>query len=196
MTNPAVRPAPPPVIAPRPAPASAPGQAMKFSELLGQRRPPAPPVEAVPDELPELVEAPASPRAARPAVTREDDQEDTPLEDEVPVQVTAAAATAWVLPDAACAATAREVGLTVAGFCNDRAVNNGEMWSVQMALRADLVPDTTLHLSLSPHWLTLRFQAADPAALDLWSRGRETLEQVLENTLSRKRDIAITFDSP
>ncbi|MET0349096.1 MAG: type III secretion system protein SctP [Rhizobacter sp.] len=194
MATPAVRPPPPPVIAPRPAPA--PGQAMKFSELLGQRRPPAPPVEAVPDELPELVEAPASPLVARTAVTREDEEEDTPLEDEAPVTVTAVAPTTWVLPDAACAATAREVGLTVAGFCNDRAVNNGEMWSVQMALRADLVPDTTLHLSLSPHWLTLRFQAADPAALDLLSRGRETLEQVLENTLSRKRDIAITFDSP
>ena len=194
MATPAVRPAPPLPIAPRPAPP--PGQAVKFSELLGQRRPPAPPVEAVPDELPELVEAPAPPLLSRPAVTREDDEEDTPLEDEAPVQVTAVAPTPWVLPDAACAATAREVGLTVAGFCNDRAVNDGAMWSVQMPLRSDLVPDTTLHLSLSPHWLTLRFQAADPAALDLLSRGRETLEQVLENTLTRKRDIAITFDSP
>lgn len=195
MATPAVRPAPlPPVTAPRPAPA--PGQAMKFSELLGQRLPPAPPAEAAPEELPDLLALPVSPEGARPPVAREDEEEDQPLQEEAPVQVTAVAPTPWVLPDATCAATAREVGLTIAGFCNDRAVNNGEMWTVQMALRADLVPDTTLHLSLSPHWLTLRFQAADAAALDLLSRGRETLEQVLENTLSRKRDIAITFDSP
>ena len=90
----------------------------------------------------------------------------------------------------------REVALTIAGFCNDQAVNNGELWQVRMGLRADVVPATTLNLGLSPHWLTLRFEVGDPASLDLLSRGREALLQVLENTMARRRDISITFESP
>jgi len=193
MTTP-VRPSVPATPPGRPLPPV--GQAAKFSELLKQRKPPEPPPEAeapvvMPDET-----APSPPAA--PAARREEGPDlppdaDTPEPELAPPVVPAAPP---VPTGTQCRAAMREVALTITGFCNDPAVNNGDMWQVQMALRADVVPDTTLHLSLSPHWLTLRFHAADPAALDLLSRGREALLQVLETTLARKRDIAITFDAP
>lgn len=195
MTVPAVRP-PSPIAGSGPARPPA-GQAAKFSELLRQPRRPVEPPPGPEDPMVPLGD-PTPPPRTEAVAPREDDRDlapepDPPVNDVAPAAVTP---TPWVLPDAHCRAAMREVALTIAGFCNDPAVNNGELWQVQMALRADVVPDTTLHLSLSPHWLTLRFHAADPAALDLLSRGREALVEVLETTLARKRDIAITFDPP
>ncbi|ARN20787.1 type III secretion system protein SctP [Piscinibacter gummiphilus] len=172
------------------------GQAARFSELLKQRRPPELPEPPVPDDIAELPDG-VAPSQAATADTACDDEPALPPEAEVPpveVAVATVAAVPWT--DDRCGAAMREVALTIAGFCNDRAVNDGALWQVQMALRADVVPDTTLHLSLSPHWLTLRFHAGEPAALDLLSRGAEALRQVLDTTLARKRDIAITFESP
>lgn len=195
MTTPVRPSAPAPVAGPgRPLPPV--GQAAKFSELLKQRKPADLPLE--PDDLAVMPDDVVPLPPTTPAAPREDEADPTDATESLvfePVP-TAVAAAPSLLSDGDCRAAMREVALTICGFCNDPAVNNGDLWQVQMALRADVVPDTTLHLSLSPHWLTLRFHTEDPAALDLLSRGREALLQVLETTLARKRDIAITFEAP
>lgn len=195
MTTP-VRPSAPGPVAGHFRPLPPTGPAARFSELLKQRKPAELPPEpddlaVIPDEV--LPLPPATSAAPREDEADPAEEADTRVFEPVP---TAVAAAPSLLTDAHCRAAMREVALTIAGFCNDRAVNNGDLWQVQMALRADVVPDTTLHLSLSPHWLTLRFHTGDAAALDLLSRGREALLQILETTLARKRDIAITFESP
>ncbi|AKJ27816.1 type III secretion system protein SctP [Caldimonas brevitalea] len=82
---------------------------------------------------------------------------------------------------------------TVARFCNDRAVANSDGWQVSMKLRPDVLPETVLHLGLSPHWLLLRFDIHDEQALALVFSHREQLVERLEAALDRRRDISITF---
>lgn len=209
VTQPVLR----PVAAPPATGLSAPGrgpassaQTLRFADLLQQRRPP--PIEGDEPEAPVCIDGDAGAPACQAAPDPEADAEahgegEQPSAEPTvaapaapPVPPPAAFALRAVSPDAACADAMREVALTIAGFCNDRAVNNAELWQVRMGLRADVVPGTTLNLGLSPHWLTLRFEVADPGALDLLSRGREALLQVLENTMARRRDISITFESP
>lgn len=96
--------------------------------------------------------------------------------------------------DAPWTALVRDVAQTVATFCNDRAVAQTGDWHVQMPLRADVVAGTMLHLSLSSHWLVLRFCSQDAKALALLSDGRRDLIDFLETSLSRKREISIGFD--
>ena len=209
MTKPAVRPAAPlPAASPQGATRGlAPtGPTLRFAELLQQRRPL--PAEVVDSDALAAIDGRAG--GCRHEVERDPDDDAALHREEVeptadslvgeptppPVAPPAAFALAAASSEASCRDAMREVALTIAGFCNDRAVNNGELWQVRMGLRADVVPATTLNLGLSPHWLTLRFEVGDPGALDLLSRGREALLQVLENTMARRRDISITFESP
>jgi hypothetical protein len=83
---------------------------------------------------------------------------------------------------------------TVAHFCNDRAATAGDSWQVQIELRPDLLPATNLLLSLSPHWLCLRFDIRDDGARQLVFAHRQALAEQLEDTLVRRREISITFD--
>jgi hypothetical protein len=83
---------------------------------------------------------------------------------------------------------------TVAHFCNDRAVTAGDSWQVQIELRPDLLPASTLVLSLSPHWLCLRFDIRDDGARHLVFTHRQALAEQLEGALVRRREISITFD--
>jgi len=89
----------------------------------------------------------------------------------------------------------RDVSAAISSFCNDRAVGNSDGWQVQMELRPDVIADTTLNLSLSPHWLVLRFHARNEVSQDLLSKGQQDLVSSLENSLVRKREISISFDS-
>jgi Type III secretion protein (HpaP) len=86
------------------------------------------------------------------------------------------------------------IATTVTRFCNDSAVRDGDGWQIRIALRADVLPATTLHLSLSPHWLLLRFETADERSRHLLSSHRETLESSLDKALVPRRDVSITCD--
>lgn len=91
-------------------------------------------------------------------------------------------------------AVARYLADTVARFCGDPAVAHGEGWQVQIALDADILRDTTLHLSLSPHWLTLRFVSTDRRSRDLVLQHQDVLEQMLTDAVVPRRDIAISAE--
>lgn len=88
----------------------------------------------------------------------------------------------------------RSLAATIAGFCNERAVSDSEGWNVRIALRPDVVPDTTLDLAVSAHWLQLRFHAGQPASRRLLYEHETSLREQLAHALARSRDIAIDID--
>ena len=202
--------------APRASPVSGMSQTL-FSELLRQRRPgesearpegddvandtpkpaaePDAEAEAAREKAPEgplLGVLPTLRDPTRRTKEREKDQvrHEAPVEFVPTPQVVAPAA---VRLEQSWSQMAREVGRTIAAFCNAPAVNNSEGWGVQMELRPDVIADTTLHLTLSPHWLTLRFNARDPESHELLFNAQQDISEILESSLSRKREIAISF---
>ena len=86
------------------------------------------------------------------------------------------------------------VAQTVARFCNEPAVDHSEGWSVRMPLRDDVLPATTLDLTISSCWLQLRFETRSDNARDLLSIHRVALTELLATALNRQRDIAITIE--
>jgi type III secretion control protein HpaP len=166
-----------------------------FAALLRQRRLPNPVVDDDVDEEESAAaqdeDAPAPVASAPPAQRESKASHD----DQPPLASAEVHAAAALSPDDTWLRVAEELAHTICGFCNDRAVSGAEGWQVQMDLRADLVADTTLHVTLSPHWLTLRFQARDARSHDLLFKGRDELARLLENTIAPRREIAISFDS-
>jgi hypothetical protein len=86
------------------------------------------------------------------------------------------------------------IAQTIARFCNESAVDDSEGWQVRMPLRPDVLPDTTLALSVSSYWLQLRFETSDSKARDLLFAHRDALAATLEESLNRRRDVAISID--
>lgn len=82
----------------------------------------------------------------------------------------------------------------VAHFCNDRAVSDSEGWQVQIELRPEVLPATSLSLSISPLWLCLRFAIRDDRSRQLIMTHRQALADQLEEALVRRREISIGFD--
>lgn len=82
----------------------------------------------------------------------------------------------------------------VAHFCNDRAVSDSEGWQVQIDLRPEVLPATSLSLSISPLWLCLRFAIRDDRSRHLIMTHRQALADQLEEALVRRREISIGFD--
>lgn len=80
---------------------------------------------------------------------------------------------------------------TVTEFCSARPVAESEGWDVTLRLGRDLLPDTSLRLTLSPWWLNLRFETSDRATRDLLSSHRDALAAHLEANLDGSREIAI-----
>jgi hypothetical protein len=118
------------------------------------------------------------------------------LLDMAPDGAAAAAANAKSIGDSPAAdhAIAQYLARTVIDFCNDRAVQGGDGWQVSMPLRADLLNATTLHLSLSRHWLLLRFVSHDERSRRLVLMHQKSLQTMLQETLEPCREVAITFD--
>jgi hypothetical protein len=86
------------------------------------------------------------------------------------------------------------IAQTISRFCNERAVDDSEGWQVRMPLRPDVLPDTTLALSISSYWLQLRFETTESKSRDLLFAHRDALATVLEESLNRRREVAITID--
>lgn len=91
-------------------------------------------------------------------------------------------------------AVVRYLASTVVDFCNDPAVQDGDGWSVRMSLNETVLPSTTLHLSLSRHWLLLRFECDDLGAKRAVSLHREALQVALEQAVSPRREVSIDID--
>jgi Type III secretion protein (HpaP) len=64
-------------------------------------------------------------------------------------------------------------------------------WTIQIPLDPDVLPETTLHLALSPHRLQLRFNTQSSWSLHLISERTSMLLQLLHESLPDLRDIDI-----
>jgi hypothetical protein len=83
-----------------------------------------------------------------------------------------------------------ELARWIAQLCNG-ADAGLEGWSVTLPMKARILPQTTLRLELSPHWLALRFHTGSARALSLLSRHRTSLEALLRESLKRELPIDI-----
>jgi type III secretion control protein HpaP len=190
-----------------PRPTDASREPSSFAALL-RRRPVAPPAPA---EVPGCTEPPAS------AVEAIDDdkghgqdgssREPPPQEDDVasewagalmPTSASLDLLLAHAIPACDDAAPPPDllasVAQTIAGFCNERAVDDSEGWNVRMPLRPDLFEDTTLELAISSSWLQLRFVTADARSRRLISQHQDALHSLLARLLRRQREISIAID--
>lgn len=91
--------------------------------------------------------------------------------------------------------TAR-VAREIAAFCANRAVTQSGNWEVRLPLDPNVLPDTTLYLTLSPLCLQLRFDAQDPSSRQLLLQHSHLLERELIRLLDawgepRQLEIAI-----
>jgi hypothetical protein len=64
-------------------------------------------------------------------------------------------------------------------------------WTIQVPLDPDALPETTLHLALSPRRLQLRFNTQSSWSLRLLSDRTKSLVQLLQQTLPDLRDIDV-----
>jgi len=85
------------------------------------------------------------------------------------------------------------VAHTIAGFCNERAVDDSEGWNVRIPLRPDVLEGTTLELAISSYWLQLRFLTTEPRSRRLISQHEDALCGLLTGLLNRQRDISIVI---
>ncbi len=84
-----------------------------------------------------------------------------------------------------------------ADFCCDRAVGAQGQWSIRLALDPAILPECTLHLSLSHFTLALRFETQANPSRQLVLHHEETLKAQLAATLAQRgepRDIEIAVD--
>lgn len=91
-------------------------------------------------------------------------------------------------------AIVRYLAATVADFCNDPDVHAGDGWTVRLLLNDTILPSTTLHLSLSLHWLLLRFECGDAQSKELINAHRDALQHALEEAVSPRREVSIDLD--
>ncbi|HEY4350006.1 MAG TPA: type III secretion system protein SctP [Paraburkholderia sp.] len=85
----------------------------------------------------------------------------------------------------------------VADFCTDPAVIESGNWSIRIRLDAALLPDCTLHLTLSRFDLTLRFDTQSAQIRQLISRHEVILKNRLVSLLDElhtPRDVSIAAD--
>lgn len=83
----------------------------------------------------------------------------------------------------------------IAGFCSDRAIADAGNWNVQLPLDPNILPHTTLYLTLSRFAMQLRFDAPDPATKQLLLDHSALLERELDTMLrawGEARDIELT----
>jgi len=88
------------------------------------------------------------------------------------------------------AAWQAELAHMIALLCNS-ADPGLEGWSVSLPMNARVLPQTTLRLELSPHWLALRFSTESPHSLRLLSGQRSSLAALLAQLLERDQSIDI-----
>jgi type III secretion control protein HpaP len=83
----------------------------------------------------------------------------------------------------------------IAAFCGDDAINKAGTWEAQLPLDESILPRTSLHLSLSRHKLSLRFDTPEIDSRQLLLNHSAILENELSAQLSawgHPRDIELT----
>lgn len=100
----------------------------------------------------------------------------------------------WQAPTGGAHDRLKRLADTVASLCNDSAVIDSDGWRVRVPLRSDVLPDSTLDMSASPHWIRMRFAIGDADARQLVCRHSDDLVNMLQAALKRPREVSITVD--
>ncbi|MGF6851307.1 type III secretion system protein SctP [Paraburkholderia sp. CI3] len=79
----------------------------------------------------------------------------------------------------------------IAKFCGEPSVQSAGVWEASIPLAPDTVPDTVLHLSLSPYRLWLRFDTSNRHSMQLISLHSNALRERLAALLGPEREIEI-----
>ncbi|CBJ40489.1 Type III secretion protein HpaP, HRP-associated protein (plasmid) [Ralstonia solanacearum CMR15] len=77
-------------------------------------------------------------------------------------------------------------------FCASQAIRSGgECWEISLDLDPKILPETRLTLRLSPHTLSLRFEAGHPRSRHLLSEHGDTLRQRIHALLRQQVDVEL-----
>lgn len=86
------------------------------------------------------------------------------------------------------------VAATISNFCNDKDVQATDGWTVRLLLDESILTSTTVHLSLSLHWLLLRFDCGDAQSRQIIAQHRDALQTALEEAIVPRREVSIDLD--
>jgi hypothetical protein len=89
---------------------------------------------------------------------------------------------------------AENIATSVVRFCNESTEQASEGLQVSIALREDVMPGTTLNLTLSRHWLLLRFDCVNLQSRQLLSKHQQLLEASIDRALVPRREVSITME--
>jgi len=106
---------------------------------------------------------------------------DADLSQDAPATPSADQAATGVLRIGAAGGWAEDTAKMIATLCTraDPAFVN---WTVTVPMDAETLPDTDLVLSMSPHWLSLRFRTQSPLSSQLIGTHKQRLQVLLERT--------------
>ena len=86
----------------------------------------------------------------------------------------------------------RELSDRIARFCKTAGTSDDMPWSVTLPMNPSVVPDTLLHLQLSPSSLAIRFETSSARSAHLISNNADALRVRLNETFDRRLDITIS----
>jgi hypothetical protein len=82
----------------------------------------------------------------------------------------------------------------VADFCNDPAASAAGHWNISMPLAPEVFPQSTLHVTLTPEQLNLRFEIRDKDAHRAISSQQQSLIGMLQDALKQPRQVCVALD--
>ncbi|WP_206956636.1 type III secretion system protein SctP [Trinickia acidisoli] len=85
----------------------------------------------------------------------------------------------------------RELTDRIARFCSMSGTSDGTSWAVTLPMNPAVLPDTLLHLQLSPSSIAIRFETSNPRATQLISDNADALRKRLTDALGRQIDVEV-----
>ncbi len=85
----------------------------------------------------------------------------------------------------------RELAHRIARFCSMSGAQDDASWAVTLPMNPAVLPDTLLHLQLSPSSIGIRFETSNPRSTQLISDNADALRTRLSDTLGRRIDVDV-----
>lgn len=85
----------------------------------------------------------------------------------------------------------RELAERIARFCSTSGASGDASWAVTLPMNPAVLPDTLLHLQLSPSSMGIRFETPNPRSTQLISDNADALRMRLADVLGRHIDLDI-----